>query len=212
MSDWNIGTTRHRYDVPKEIEIGVNPIEALRRWIDEAHAAGAPEANAMCLCTVDHSARPSARMVLLRGLDDRGLIFFTSYFSRKGRELARNPRAAALFFWPETHRQIEIEGSIDRLAEEESDAYFASRPRGHQLSAWASEQSEPVESRHVLEQRLEDYARRFEDGPVPRPHSWGGLILQPDRFEFWQGRSDRLHDRIELRRSESAWMQKRLQP
>mgnify|MGYP001269079505 CR=1 FL=1 len=188
------------------------PIEYLRAWIDAAHAAGAHEANALCLCSVGEDCRPSARMVLLRGLDDRGLIFFTSYFSRKGRELARNENAAAVFFWPEIHRQVVVEGRVQQLPEAESDTYFASRPRGHQLSAWASEQSEEVESREVLEQRLEDFTRRFEDAPVPRPHSWGGFLLRPDRFEFWQGRSNRMHDRIELRRSDGAWTQRRLQP
>ena len=125
---------------------------------------------------------------------------------------SRNPYAAALFFWPEIHRQVCVEGSVEQLPDTESDAYFASRPRGHQLSAWASEQSEEAESREILEQRLDDFTRRFEGGPVPRPHSWGGFLLRPERFEFWQGRSNRLHDRIELRREGSAWMQRRLQP
>ncbi len=212
MSCWDIATTRHTYDVPAEMEIEGQPINCLRTWIEAAHAAGAREANAMCLCSVGNDGRPSARMVLMRGLDDRGLIFFTSYFSRKGRELTRNHNAAALFFWPEIHRQVSTEGGIEQLPEMESDTYFASRPRGHQLSAWASEQSEEVESRHVLEQRLEDFTRRFEGDPVPRPHSWGGFLLRPERFEFWQGRSNRMHDRIEMRRSGGAWMQRRLQP
>lgn len=198
--------------MPAEIAIAGEPIEYLRAWIDAAHAAGAHEANAMCLSSAGDDCRPSARMVLLRGLDERGLIFFTSYFSRKGRELTRNPNAAAVFFWPEIHRQVGVEGRVEQLPDPESDAYFASRPRGHQLSAWASEQSEEVESRQILEQRLEDFTHRFEGGPVPRPHSWGGFLLRPDRFEFWQGRSNRMHDRIELCRSGNAWMQRRLQP
>lgn len=212
MTRWDISTSRHSYAEPDEIDVSAEPIEYMRSWIDAAHAAGSREANAMCLCTVDENCRPAARMVLLRGLDDRGLIFFTSYLSRKGRDLGRNPHAAALFFWPEIHRQVAIEGPVEQLPEHESDAYFASRPRGHQLSAWASEQSEEVESREVLEQRLEDYTERFGGGAVPRPHSWGGFFLRPVRFEFWQGRSNRMHDRIEVRRSGARWMQRRLQP
>jgi pyridoxamine 5'-phosphate oxidase len=212
MSGWDISTTRHAYREPDEIDLRFDPIVQLRAWIDAAHAAGSREANSMALSTAGEDCRPSSRMVLLRGLDDRGLIFFTSYFSRKGRELSRNPFASALFFWPEIHRQVSVEGSVEQLPENESDAYFASRPRGHQLSAWASEQSEEVESRQVLEQRLEDFANRFEGDQVPRPHSWGGFLLRPGRFEFWQGRSNRMHDRIELRRDGGAWMQRRLQP
>ena len=212
MSRWDIATTRHSYDVPAEMAIAGAPTAYLREWIEAAHAAGAREANAMCLSSAGDDCRPSARMVLLRGLDDRGLMFFTSYFSRKGRELSRNPNAAAVFFWPEIHRQVSVEGRVEQLPEAESDTYFASRPRGHQLSAWASEQSEEVESRQILEQRLEDFAHRFEGAPVPRPHSWGGFLLRPDRFEFWQGRSNRMHDRIEVCRSGSAWAQRRLQP
>lgn len=194
------------------MEIGTDPIAGLRTWIESAHAAGAREANAMSLASVGENSRPTLRMVLLRELDERGLIFFTSYFSRKGKEFADNPAAAALFFWPETHRQVSIEGAVEQLSPDESDAYFTSRPRGHQLSAWASEQSEEVESREVLEQRLEDFTKRFEGDPVPRPHSWGGLLLRPQRFEFWQGRSNRLHDRIEMRLDGAQWVRRRLQP
>ncbi len=212
MSRWDISTTRHTYAEPSELDMHAEPVAHLQAWIEAAHAAGAREANAMALSTVGENGRPAARMVLLRGLDGRGLVFFTSYFSRKGRELTSNPFAAALFFWPEIHRQVCVEGAVEQLSDTESDAYFANRPRGHQLSAWASEQSEEVESREVLEQRLDDFTRRFEAAPVPRPHSWGGLLLRPDRFEFWQGRSNRLHDRIELRRDGAGWMQRRLQP
>ncbi len=212
MSRWDISTTRHTYAEPTELDMRADPITHLKEWIEAAHSAGAREANAMALSTAGENCRPAARMVLLRGLDERGLIFFTSYFSRKGREFTRNPFAAALFFWPEIHRQVAVEGGVEQLPDAESDAYFASRPRGHQLSAWASEQSEAVESREILEQRLEDFTHRFEAAAVPRPHSWGGFLLRPDRFEFWQGRSNRLHDRIELCRDGAQWMQRRLQP
>ena len=189
-----------------------NPAEQLRAWIQEAYDAGALEPNAMSLSTIG-DGRPSSRMVLLRGLEDRGLVFFTSYFSRKGRELEQNPYAAALFYWPEVERQVRVEGDVEQVAEDDSDVYFAGRPRGHQLGAWASEQSEPVESRDVLDQRLRDYDERFGDEEVPRPHSWGGYLIKPVRFEFWQGRPNRMHDRIEFSRlREGGWARRRLQP
>lgn len=165
----------------------------------------------MCVCTV-FDGRPSARVVLLRGLDDRGLVFFTSYFSRKGREISANPHVAAVFYWPELERQVRVEGEVDQLPEEESDAYFASRPRGHQIGAWASEQSEPVESREILDQRVQDYSERFEGDEVPRPHSWGGYVIRPSRIEFWQGRPNRVHDRLEFERTGGGWSMRRLQP
>lgn len=213
MSSFDITTLRRTYDRAELLEetVSRDPIAQLLQWLQDASAASSIEANAMCLCTcVDD--RPSARMVLLRGLDDRGLVFFTSYFSRKGRELAENRRAAAVFYWPELQRQVRVEGDVDQLPEDESDAYFASRPRGHQIGAWASEQSEPVESRDILDQRVEDYAGRFEGEEVPRPHSWGGYILHPGRIEFWQGRPNRVHDRLEFERTGAGWVMRRLQP
>ncbi len=188
-----------------------DPVEQLQRWLDDAARAQLPEPNAMCLCTVSNG-RPSARMVLLRRLDASGLVFFTSYFSRKGRELHENPYAAALFYWPQLERQVRVEGGVAQLPEEESDEYFASRPRGHQIGAWASEQSEPVENRELLDQRMRDYEERFDGEEVPRPHSWGGYSIAPQRIEFWQGRPNRMHDRLEFARSSGAWMLRRLQP
>lgn len=188
-----------------------DPIAQLRAWLDDAYAANIPEPNAMGLSTV-HASAPSSRMVLLRGLDARGLVFYTSYFSRKGRELAENPHAAALFYWPQLHRQVRVEGLVDQLSEEESDAYFSERPRGHQLGAWASEQSEPAENRDILDQRMRDYEERFEGEDVPRPHSWGGFVLKPRRFEFWQGRPNRMHDRLEFLPAAPTWSIRRLQP
>lgn len=194
-----------------EEQVGADPLRQLRRWLDEASQAGVPEPNAMCLCTCAND-QPSARMVLLRRLDAAGLVFFTSYFSRKGRELEENPRATALFYWPQLERQVRIEGSVERIPEDESDAYFASRPRGHQIGAWASEQSEPVENRELLDQRMRDYEERFEGEEVPRPHSWGGYAVRPQRIEFWQGRANRMHDRLEFVLGRGGWVMRRLQP
>jgi pyridoxamine 5'-phosphate oxidase len=184
----------------------------LQRWLDDAMRAELIEPNAMCIATADAQGRPSARMVLLRGLDARGLVFYTSYFSRKGRELSENPNGSALFYWAAFERQVRVEGKVEQISEDESDAYFATRPRGHRLSAWASEQSEPVEGRELLDQRIRDYDERFEGEEVPRPHSWGGYLLRPERFEFWQGRPNRMHDRLEFVRERNAWTLRRLQP
>ncbi len=211
----NIESSRHSYDRGELNEDAVDrdPIEVLRAWLDEADADEAtPDANAMCIATVSPHGQPSARIVLLRGLDARGLQFFTSYFSQKGRELAHNPHAAALFFWPHLQRQVRVEGLISQLSEDESDAYFATRPTGHRLSAWASEQSEPIDDRATLDERMAHFAERFEGEEVPRPHSWGGYVLAPQRFEFWQGRPSRVHDRLEFRRDGASWTIRRLQP
>ena len=194
-----------------EANAAADPVEQLRTWVEEAAAAGNPEANAMCLSTVRDGA-PSARMVLLRGIDSRGLLFYTSYFSRKARDIEANARVCAVFYWPQLERQVRVEGRAEQLSDEESDAYFASRPRGHQIGAWASEQSEPIDNRDLLEQRVRDYTDRFEGEDVPRPHSWGGYAIRPERMEFWQGRANRLHDRLEYERRGGEWAMRRLQP
>jgi pyridoxamine 5'-phosphate oxidase len=184
----------------------------LAQWIDDAGGMGSMDAVAMCLATCDRQGRPSARMVLLRGLDDRGLRFYTSYSSRKGRELAENPFAAAVFFWPQLGRQVRVEGGVTQLSEDESDEYFNSRPRGHRLGAWASEQSEPIETYETLEERYAHFDARFEDEDVPRPHSWGGYLIEPSRIEFWHNRPNRLHERIVHIRDGRSWRIARLQP
>jgi pyridoxamine 5'-phosphate oxidase len=194
-----------------EEQVCKDPLEQLRRWLDDAVRADVAEPNAMCVSTCLHG-RPSSRMVLLRRLDSSGLVFFTSYFSRKGRELQENPRAAALFYWPQLERQARVEGAVHQISEDESDAYFAGRPRGHQIGAWASEQSEAVENRELLDQRVRDYEERFEGEDVPRPHSWGGYAIVPERMEFWQGRPNRMHDRLEFVRAQGIWSMQRLQP
>jgi len=170
------------------------------------------DAVTMCLATADTQARPSARLVLLRGLDDRGLRFFTSYLSRKGRELTENPHAAAVLYYPNLGRQVRIDGDVAPLSEDESDEYFDARPRGHQLAAWASEQSEPIENYEMLAERFSAFDQRFEDEPVPRPHSWGGYLLTPSRIEFWQNRPNRMHERTLYTRNASIWQKNLLQP
>lgn len=195
-----------------EAEVAPDPLEQLARWINEAKSAGMLEPNAMCVATASSAGEPTARVVLLRGLDERGLIFYTSFSSRKGRQIERNANVAALFYWDKLERQARIEGRAEQIPDDEADAYFASRPRGHQLSAWASEQSEPLESRELLAQRMNDYESRFEGEAVPRPHSWGGYLIRPQRVEFWQGRENRLHDRLEFFKEGGAWRMRRLSP
>jgi len=189
-----------------------NPIVQLRCWIAEAAGADPGEPNAMSLATASTDGKPAVRYVLLRGVDERGLRFYTSYFSRKARQLESNPFVAAAVYWRRLERQVLVEGEAQMLSEDESDAYFASRPRGHQLAAWASEQSEPLASRDVLEERFAHFEERFAGQEVPRPHSWGGFAIVPQRFEFWQSRADRMHDRFEYRRDGGAWTIRRLQP
>jgi pyridoxamine 5'-phosphate oxidase len=189
-----------------------DPVALLAEWIDDAGGMESVDAIAMSLATADGRGQPSARMVLLRGLDERGLRFYTSYLSRKGRQIAVNPSAAAVFYWPQLHRQARVEGEVTPLSEDESDDYFNSRPRGHRIAAWASEQSEPLETYSILEERYAHFGARFDGEEVPRPHSWGGYLLTPSRIEFWQGRPNRMHERTEYTRIGSTWESQMLQP
>lgn len=171
------------------------------------------DVNAMTLATVDQEGKPSARIVLLKGVDPRGFIFYTNYRSRKGRELAQNPNAALTFYWPEQERQVCVAGEVSQLPPSESDAYFRSRPRGSRIAACASEQSQPVEDRAALEKKWQELEQRHPGEEVPRPAHWGGYVLRPERVEFWQGRPNRLHDRFRYtRQPDNSWLIERLFP
>jgi pyridoxamine 5'-phosphate oxidase len=194
-----------------EVDASPDPFRQFARWFDEAVSAAIPEPNAMTLATVDATGRPAARVVLLKGVDERGLVFHTNYDSRKGRELHDDPRVALLFFWAELERQVRIEGVAERVDAALSDAYFAVRPRASQLSAWASPQSAPVADRAWLEAQVVAMQARFA-ADVPRPPNWGGIRVVPGRFEFWQGRASRLHDRLVWTRAGDQWTIGRLAP
>lgn len=190
-----------------------DPVEQFRRWYADAVRAGMPEPDAMTLATVAPDGSPSARTVLLKGVGARGFVFYSNHASRKGRELAGNPRAALVFLWQTPRRQICVRGRVTRLPDDESDAYFASRSRGSQLGAWASHQSEVLAGRGELEKRLREARERFAGGPVPRPPFWGGYVVTPAEVEFWQGRANRLHDRFRYRRDDARdWVVERLSP
>ena len=196
-----------------EADLQGDPIEQFQRWVEEARRAQLFEPNAMTLATVGPDGQPSARMVLLKGVDRRGLAFFTNLESRKSRELAGNPKAALLFWWGPLQRQVRLEGRIERVEDAEADAYFATRPRGSQIGAWASQQSSAVESRAALDAAEQRIRERFEGGEVPRPDFWGGFRLVPETIEFWQGRINRLHDRLRYdRQADRTWRVVRLSP
>jgi pyridoxamine 5'-phosphate oxidase len=196
-----------------ERDVDRNPLRQFARWFEEAVAARVPEPNAMTLATVGADGRPAARIVLLKELDARGFCFYTNYDSRKGRDLAADARAALVFFWIELERQVRVEGITECEESAESDAYFALRPRMSRLGAWASPQSMPIPNRAALDQRFAAVAARYpEEQDVPRPPNWGGYRLLPDRFEFWQGRHSRLHDRIAYHRDAENWLIERLAP
>jgi pyridoxamine 5'-phosphate oxidase len=192
--------------------LDADPLRQFMRWFSDAESAGEPEAPAMVLATVDAEGRPSARVVLLRGIDGRGFIFYTNMRSRKAREMQANPQVALTFHWQKLERQVRVEGAVEIAPSDVADAYFKTRPRGSQLGAWASPQSEVLESRAELEARIAEIEARFGDGPIPRPPFWGGYRVVPSRVEFWQGRVSRLHDRFRYARAGESWSIVRLAP
>ena len=210
----SIADLRQNYTLQalNEADVDPDPIRQFQRWLDQAIAAELPEPNAMTLATATRDGIPSARIVLLKGLDARGFAFYTNYESRKGQELADNPRAALVFLWTVLERQVRIEGQVEKVAAAETDAYFQSRPLASRLGAWASEQSRVICDREVLEQRFAELKATYADETVPRPPHWGGYRVIPHQIEFWQGRTSRLHDRLRYRLEQGNWLLERLAP
>jgi len=203
----------YKQTILDEARVDSDPIRQFQTWLDQALTAQLPEPYAMTLATATPDGRPSARMVLLRGLDERGFAFFTNYDSRKGHELEANPFAALVFYWAELERQVRIEGRVGRTSAAESNAYFHGRPAGSKLGAWASRQSSVIAGRAVLEEQMRELERKYPDGNTPRPPIWGGYRLAHEVIEFWQGRPNRLHDRVRYRRSDGGiWVVDRLSP
>jgi pyridoxamine 5'-phosphate oxidase len=216
MQDQHLADLRKTYAQHElsETAADTDAIRQFRRWLDEALHAQIDEPTAMTVSTVGPDGQPSARVVLLKGLpDDVGFLFYTNYDSRKGHDLATSPKAAMTFFWPGLERQVRVEGTVEKAPESLSTEYFQSRPRGSQVGAWASPQSQPIGSREELEQREREVDQRFAgQEPLPRPPHWGGYILRPQRIEFWQGRPSRLHDRLLYEKAENGWTRSRLAP
>ena len=213
--DKNIANLRQDYTLQglSETEIDSNPFAQFKEWFDRALSADILEPNAMIVATTTPEGKPSARMVLLKDFDARGFVFYTNYNSHKAQELAENPQAALVFWWAELQRQVRICGWVEKVSDEESDKYFYSRPLSSRLGAWASNQSEVIENREVLEQHLEELKEKYQNRDVPRPSHWGGIRVIPAEIEFWQGRSSRLHDRLVYTKMEDgSWKIERLSP
>ena len=213
--DTSVANLRHEYTFQglSEMDVHPNPFEQFKTWFEQAVAAQLPEPNAMTIATVTSDGKPSARIVLLKDYDERGFVFYTNYQSHKGQQLVENPWGAIAFWWAELERQVRIEGRVEKVSPAESDAYFHSRPISSQLGAWASNQSQVIESREVLEQQLQKLKEEYDNKEVPRPPHWGGFRVIPNEIEFWQGRPSRLHDRLLYQRSEDgSWKIQRLSP
>ena len=213
--DKNIADLRQDYTLQglSETDVNSNPFTQFKEWFDQALNAEILEPNAMMVATTTTQGKPSARMVLLKDFDERGFVFYTNYNSQKAQELAENPQAALVFWWAELQRQVRICGWVEKVSDEESDKYFYSRPFSSRLGAWASNQSEVIENREVLEQQLEELQQKYYNKDVPRPPHWGGIRVIPAEIEFWQGRSSRLHDRLVYRKTEGgSWKIERLSP
>lgn len=210
----HIADLRKEYikNILRKEDLKNDPLSQFAIWFEEAQKAAAAEPNAMTLSTVSASGKPSSRIVLLKGIEDQAMIFFTNYSSDKGKDMLENPHVALNFFWPELERQVRIEGSITKTSADESDVYFNSRPIGSQLGAWASPQSSIVDSREEMEANLLEFERKFKDQVIPRPPHWGGYKVSPEKIEFWQGRASRLHDRFLYSLETDRWKIDRLAP
>jgi pyridoxamine 5'-phosphate oxidase len=209
-----VADLRRDYTLEALVEEHANPdpFGQFQHWFDAAVQAELPEPNAMTLATIDAAGFPAARIVLLKDFDPRGFVLFTNYNSHKGQELGQNPRAALVFLWAELERQVRIQGTVEKISPEESDSYFYSRPHNSRLGAWASNQSEVIPNRGVLDRQLEALKTQYEGKEVPRPPHWGGFRIKPQTIEFWQGRTSRLHDRLRYRLGEGGWAIDRLSP
>ena len=209
----NLADLRKSYEREKldEADVAQDPLEQFTRWMQQAIDAQIPEPNAMTLATVSAENRPSTRPVLIKGCDERGIVWYTNYESQKARQISMNPWASLQFHWVELERVVRIEGKVEKVSPEESEAYYRSRPLDSRIAAWASPQSEVIADRKALEKRVEEFNQKFGENP-PLPPNWGGLRLVPERWEFWQGRKNRLHDRIVYRREKGNWLRERLAP
>jgi pyridoxamine 5'-phosphate oxidase len=212
--DKNVADLRKDYTLQSlsESDINPNPVIQFKKWFDQANSAQLPEPNAMTLATARPDGQPSARMVLLKDFDHRGFVFFTNYNSNKGQELAANPQAALVFWWAELERQVRIVGTVEKISPQQSDSYFEMRPPNSRLGAWASNQSEVIVGREILEQQLQEFQSKYENQEIPRPPHWGGYRVIPTAIEFWQGRPSRLHDRFLYTRRGNHWEIQRLSP